>query len=139
MLPKREIFLGESFVVELRLYLNAGVRRIDGYQPPALTGDGFSAGPWKQGQNFQRRVGGRVFTVLPVMCPVTPVKTGPIHFAPLNATVLLNPPDMFEGFLAGVRTRNRWPWRWANKPSPSCRCPPPTNRRASPARSASFR
>jgi len=98
VLPKRELYLGESFVAELRLYLNSGVRRIDGYQPPALTGDGFSAGPWKQGQNFQRRVGGRVFTVLPVMCSVTPVKTGPIRFAPMNATVVLNPPDVFEGF-----------------------------------------
>jgi hypothetical protein len=98
VVPRKEFYLGESVVVELRLYLRAGVRNIDGYQPPALSGEGFTSSGWKQGQNFQRRVGGRVFTVVPVLCSLTAAKTGPIRIAPLNANVVLNPPDVFEGF-----------------------------------------
>jgi len=95
--PRKEFYLGESIVVELRLYLRAGVRNIDGYQPPALAGEGFTSSPWKQGQNFQRRVGGQVFTILPVLSTITAAKTGPIRIAPMNASVVLNP-DVFEGF-----------------------------------------
>jgi len=98
VLPQREPYLGEAFAVELRLYLRSGVRNIDGYQPPALTGEGFTSSPWKQAQNYQRRVGNRAFTVVPVTCSVTAAKTGPIRIAPINASVVLNPPDVFGGF-----------------------------------------
>ena len=96
--PRQEFFLGESVVVELRLYLRAGVRNIDGYQPPQLSGEGFTSSSWKQGQTFQRRVGGRAFTIVPVLCSLTAAKTGPIRIAPINANVVLNPPDVFENF-----------------------------------------
>ena len=98
VLPKQEFYLGESFVAELRLYLHSGVRNINGYQPPALTGEGFTTSPWNQSQNYQRRVGNQVFTVVPVMCSLTAAKTGPLRIAPMNASVVLNPPDAFEGF-----------------------------------------
>lgn len=98
VVPRREFYLGETILAELRLYIRAGVRNIDGYQPPALTGEGFTSSGWRQGQNYQRRVGTRVFTILPVLCSFTAAKTGPIRIAPLNANVVLNPPDAFEGF-----------------------------------------
>ena len=98
VLPKRDLYLGESCVAELRLYLRSGVRNIDGYQPPALAGEGFTASPWKQTQNFQRRVGNHMFTIVPVVSSVTAAKSGLIRIAPMNANVVLNPPDVFEGF-----------------------------------------
>jgi hypothetical protein len=98
VLPNQDVFLGQSFVAELRLYLRSGVRNIDGYQPPPLAGEGFTASPWKQTQNYQRRVGNRVFTIVPVVCAMTAAKTGPLRIAALNANVVLNPPDVFGGF-----------------------------------------
>jgi hypothetical protein len=98
VLPRQEYFLGEVFTAELRLYVGQGVRNIDGYQPPQLQGEGFSAGPWRQAQNYQRRVGDRVFTVVPIVCRIFPAKTGPLKIGAMNTTVVLNPPDAFEGF-----------------------------------------
>jgi hypothetical protein len=98
VLPRQEYFLGEVFTAELRLYVGAGVRNIDGYQPPQLQGEGFSAGPWRQAQNYQRRVGDRMFTVVPIVCQVIPAKSGLLKIGAMNTTVVLNPPDAFEGF-----------------------------------------
>jgi hypothetical protein len=98
VLPNRDLYLGESFVAELRLYVRSGVRNIDGYQPAPLAGEGFTFSPWWKGQNYQRRVGGRVFTILPMQCSVTAARTVGVRIAPMNATVVLNPPDVFEGF-----------------------------------------
>lgn len=98
VLPQRDLYLGESFVAELRLYVRGGVRNIGGYQPPPLNGEGFTSSAWNRSQDYQRRVGPRVFTVVPVVCAITTAKTGPIRIAPMNASVVLNPPDVFEGF-----------------------------------------
>jgi hypothetical protein len=98
VLPRQEYFLGEVFTAELRLYVGPGVRNIDGYQPPQLQGEGFSAGPWRQAQNYQRRVGDRVFTVVPIVCQIIPAKSGPLKIGAMNTAVVLNPPDAFEGF-----------------------------------------
>jgi len=97
-LPKTECYVGEIMVAELRLYLRQGVRNIAGFQPPPLQGDGFIASKqWTQGGQIQRRVGRRMFTVVPMYSTLTAVKTGPIRMDPLNASVLLNPPDVFDG------------------------------------------
>jgi hypothetical protein len=98
VLPRQEYFLGEIFTVELRLYVGPGVRNIDGYQPPQLQGEGFSAGPWRQAQNYQRQVGDRMFTVVPIVCQVIPAKSGLLKIGAMNTAVILNPPDAFEGF-----------------------------------------
>jgi hypothetical protein len=98
VLPRPEFYFGEVFTAELRLYVGQGVRNIDGYQPPQLQGEGFSAGPWRQAQNYQRRVGDRVFTVVPIVCRISPAKTGLLKIGAINTTVVLNPPDAFEGF-----------------------------------------
>ena len=98
VLPKKEFYVGESFVPELRLYLRAGVRRIDGFEPPVLQTDGLTASRWVQRGNYQRTVGNRPFTVVPLQCSVTPIKTGPLTIVDLKASVVLNPPDPFDVF-----------------------------------------
>lgn len=103
-LPRKEFYVGESFVAELRLYIRDGVRNIDGFQPPSLQTDGFNSGRWVTAQQFRRNVGGRAFTAVPALCTVTPVKTGPLKLGEAKASVVLNPPDAFEGFF--VRRSN---------------------------------
>jgi hypothetical protein len=98
-LPKTEGYVGETMVPEIRLYVRAGVRNITPFTPPQLEGDGFtSSKTWNAGGQMQRRVGRRMFVVLPWKCSLTPIKSGPIKINPLNSTVVLNPPDVFEGF-----------------------------------------
>lgn len=105
VLPRREFYLGETFVAELRLYIKDGVRNIDAFQPPPLQTEGFNAGQWVKGQNFRRLVGGRAFTAVPALCAVTPVKTGPLKLGEMKSLVVLNPPDIFESFWGrGART-----------------------------------
>lgn len=105
VLPRKEFYVGETFVAELRLYIKDGVRNIDGFQPPGLQTEGFNSGQWVKGQNFRRLVGGRPFTALPVSCAVTPVKTGPLKLGEMKSTVVLNPPDIFESVWGrGART-----------------------------------
>lgn len=96
VLPKKEFYIGESFVPELRLYVRPGVRNIGGFEPPALQGEGLTAGRWVSGGNYSRRVGNRQFTVVPMTCAATTVKTGPLKTGNLTASVVLNPPDIFE-------------------------------------------
>lgn len=96
VLPKKEFYVGETFVPELRLYVRPGVRNIGGFEPPTLQGEGLTAGRWVSGGNYSRRVGNRQFTVVPMTCAATPVKTGPLKTGTLNASVVLNPPDIFE-------------------------------------------
>lgn len=96
VLPKKEFYIGETFVPELRLYVRPGVRNIGGFEPPTLQGEGLTASRWVSGGNYSRRVGDRQFTVVPMTCAATAVKTGPLKTGNLTASVVLNPPDVFE-------------------------------------------
>jgi hypothetical protein len=96
VLPKKEFYVGETFVPELRLYIRPGVRNIGGFEPPTLQTEGLTAGRWVSGGNYSRRVGDRQFTVVPFTCAATAVKTGPLKTGNLTASVVLNPPDVFE-------------------------------------------
>lgn len=96
VLPKKAFYLGETFVAELRLYIRPGVRNINGFEPPPLQTEGLTAGRWVSGSYYTRRVGNRQFTVVPMTCAARAVKTGPLKTGNLNASVILNPPDIFE-------------------------------------------
>ncbi|MSU58766.1 MAG: protein BatD [Pedosphaera sp.] len=98
-LPKSECYVGETIVAELRLYIRQGVRNIGGFNTPPLQGDGFTSGKqWNQAAQMQRRVGRRIFTAIPFSTSLTVVKSGPVKISSLNATIVLNPPDAFDGF-----------------------------------------
>ena len=99
VLPRKEFYVGETLVAELRLYVRSGVRNIGGFQPPPLQGEGFTAGKWVEAPNYQRRVGNRQFTALSMLCAATAVKSGPLKIEALKAGVVLNPPDIFENML----------------------------------------
>ena len=87
--PKKEIYVGEAVVGELRLYLRQEVGNISNPQIPPLTGDGFILGKFNQGQQFKRTVGNASFTVIPMPFAATAIKTGPLTVGPVNGSVLL--------------------------------------------------
>ena len=89
-LPTREVFVGEVVLVEMRLYLRGEVGDISGLQVPPLNGDGYNAGKLVQGQQFQRKVGGATFSIIPLNSSLTPVKTGLLTIGPVEGTVVLH-------------------------------------------------
>lgn len=88
-LPKQEMFVGEIVAAELRLYLRSEVGDISNLQIPPFTGEGFNAGGYVKGQQYQRRVAGATFTVVPLLFTLSPVKSGRLTVGPLEGSVLL--------------------------------------------------
>ena len=88
VLPKKELYVGEIAVAELRLYVRSEVRRVTDLRVPPLRGDGFTSGNQMNGQRFQRRVGNAQFTVIPILQTVTPIKTGDLALGPVNGSVV---------------------------------------------------
>jgi len=105
-LPKRDVFVGEVLVAEMRLYIRSDVRNISDVQIPPLRGDGFTASKFIEGGRFNRRVGAAQFTVIPLLTAMTPVKSGELALGPINGSVVahvsaggrrLDPFDSFFG------------------------------------------
>ncbi len=94
---KKELYLHEPLVLELRLYLQSGVRGIGDVQIP-LNGDGLVFSKRVDGGNFQRRLGNVPYTVVTLLVAVTPVKTGPLHVDAIQGSVLINPPNQMDAF-----------------------------------------
>ena len=92
VLPKKEYYIGEAMVIELRLYLRSEVRRYGDFRLPPIRGDGFTGGKQANGQRFQRQVGNNQFTVISIYQAMTPVKTGDLALAPLNGSVVVKIP-----------------------------------------------
>jgi BatD DUF11 like domain len=108
VLPKQDVYVGETFVAEMRLYIRSGVANVTDIQIPQLSGEGFNSGKYIQSQQFQRRVGTTPFTVIPFRAWLSPVKSGPLSVGPINGSLVVHlssnePRDVFENFF-GPRT-----------------------------------
>lgn len=88
-LPKKEMYVGEVLVAELRLYVRGDVAKIADAQIPPLGGEGFTSSKFVEGGNYKRRVGNMAFMVIPITAAVTPVKTGKLNLGPLNGSVVV--------------------------------------------------
>jgi len=92
VVPKKQIFIGETVVGELQLYFN---NRLSGRGNPQLTAfpaDGFTVGKMDEGQQRQAQVGNAVYTMVPVAVPIRPIKTGPMTLGPVTASVVVELP-----------------------------------------------
>ncbi len=90
-LPKNKIYLGESQVGQLDLYLRSDVQNFGNFQLTGTPTDGFSAGKITELQNQRRRVqvGNRVYTVIPLAVPLTAVRTGELTLGPFTASLVV--------------------------------------------------
>jgi hypothetical protein len=104
VLPKQEVYVGETFVAQLQVYLNGQVQRYGGLQLTSFPADGFNIGNSLYGQTHQAQVGNAVYTVVPVNLVLKAVKTGALTVGPVTANVTVELPsnrrsrDMFEEF-----------------------------------------
>lgn len=113
-LPKKEVFLGETIVVEMQLLVRAGVNNIAGLDLPPLQVNGCTAGKSVQGQQRQTVLGSTSFTVVPFFVPLTVIKAGQLTIGPLDGAVVVELParagqrdafDPFGMFNRGVQQR----------------------------------
>jgi hypothetical protein len=97
--PKNKIYLGEPEVGQLDLYLRDDVQNFGNFQLTGAPADGFSAGKIAELQNQRRRVqvGNRVYTVIPLAVPLTPVRTGDLTLGPFTANAVVVLPSQNEG------------------------------------------
>ena len=89
--PKQKIYVGESAVGRLELYLRDEVQDLRGFQLTSSPTDGFSAGKLVELPNQRRRVqiGNRIYTVIPLAVPLTVVKTGALTLGPFTASAVI--------------------------------------------------
>lgn len=97
--PKPKVFVGESAIMHLDLYLREEVQNFGNFQLTSSVTEGFSAGKLVELPNQRRRVqvGNRVYTVIPYALPITAVKTGAFTLGPFTANVVVVLPGGFFG------------------------------------------
>ena len=92
VVPKPELYVGESVLAEMDLYLRTGVQNITDFQIANFPTEGFSAGKQVSGQQRQAMVGNVAFTILPLRFPLTALKPGEWKLGPVSASVTVHLP-----------------------------------------------
>ncbi len=96
VLPKKDFYVGEAFVLELRLYVRGDVVSPSDLRIPPMRGDGFISvttnGYYIPNQQFVRRVGNTQFKVYPILTAIVPLKPGDLALGPINGSVVANMP-----------------------------------------------
>jgi hypothetical protein len=93
VLPKKQVYVGETFVARLELYLSSQVQRIAGSQLSAFPADGFSPGKYVQGQQRSVQVGSAVYTLFPIDVPLKALRPGPLTVGPATLNLVLELPS----------------------------------------------
>jgi hypothetical protein len=97
--PKRKIYVGESEIGQLELYLRDDVQNFGNFQLTSTPTDGFSPGKISELQNQRRRVqvGNRVYTIIPLAVPLTAARTGQLTLGPFTASAVVVLPSSNDG------------------------------------------
>ncbi len=99
---KTNVFIGEPFTMEVRLYLTGG----RDFQMPVFAGDGFTLAS-QPPQQTQEQVGNAVFNVMLFRYVVTPVKAGKLPLGPaqcsFNLLIRVGGNEAFDFFNRGGR------------------------------------
>jgi len=104
VLPKKEVYVGETFTAQLQLHLLNRVQGIGQIQLTAFPADGFSVGKMIEGQRRQAQIGSGVYTVIPVEVALKALKAGPLSIGPVTFGLVVELPasgrqrDRFDPF-----------------------------------------
>jgi hypothetical protein len=104
VLPRKEVYVGETFTTQLQLHL---LNRIQGAGQIQLTGfpaDGFSVGKLVEGQRRQTQIGNGIYTVIPIEVALKAIKAGSMTIGPVTFSLVVELPssgrqrDAFDPF-----------------------------------------
>ena len=103
VLPKQEVFVGETVVATLELYFQSTVQNYGNFQIASLPAEGLTVGAKVQGQNRRAQIGNSIWTVVPFTLVFTPVKAGPLSLGPISGSVVVVLParNVMESFNGG--------------------------------------
>lgn len=87
--PKGKVYVGQSVVAQLELCLRDDVQNFGNFQLTPLTTEGFSANKIVEGQRRRAQIGNRIYTVVPLLVPLTAVKSGALTLGPFTASVVV--------------------------------------------------
>jgi hypothetical protein len=88
-LPKKEVYLGETVVAKLQLYLHSSVRNFGNLRLNAFPADGFNLGKNAEGQRRRVQIGNSVYTLVPYAVTLTPIKAGPGVLGPVAVSLIV--------------------------------------------------
>ncbi|HSU55419.1 MAG TPA: BatD family protein [Candidatus Dormibacteraeota bacterium] len=95
VVPKKEMFVGETTVIQLQLYVNSRVPNANNFQITSFPADGFVVGKMVEGQHSNQQVGNAMYTVVPLQFPIHAVKPGQHTLGPVAASIVLGRSDPF--------------------------------------------
>jgi len=87
VLPKKQMYVGETILAQLELYIQGNVR-INQFQLTSFPADGCIVGKMIQGNARRAQIGNLVYSIVPLTFPIKSVKSGPINVGPVTATVV---------------------------------------------------
>jgi hypothetical protein len=98
--PKKEVFVGEAFTVELQVYIREGVvnagnimQGFDNYGGPPIKAEGFSILKTAHAQRRRARLGNANYFVASLVTSVAAVKTGPLNIGSTDFNLPLELPS----------------------------------------------
>jgi hypothetical protein len=103
VLPRREVYVGETFTAQLQLHLLNRVQSVNQIQLAAFPADGFNVGKMVEGQRRQVQLGNSVYTVIPVEVALKAIKAGNLTIGPVVFSLVIELPsnrqrDPFDPF-----------------------------------------
>jgi hypothetical protein len=93
VLPRKEVYVGESFAAQLQLHLLNRVQGVNQIQLSAFPADGFTVGKLVEGQRRQVQIGNGVYTVIPVEVALKALKAGSLTVGPVTFTMVVELPS----------------------------------------------
>jgi hypothetical protein len=87
VLPKKQMYVGETILAQLELYIQGNVR-INQFSLTSFPADGCIIGKMVQGNPRRAQVGSMAYNMVPLTFPIKSVKNGPINVGPVTATVV---------------------------------------------------
>jgi len=99
VMPQKRFYVGQPVLGQIRLYLRDDVQNLSGFQLDSLPTDGFNPGKTVdlQNQRHREQVGNRVYTVIPLALPLTPLKAGRFELGPFTANAVVILPSENQG------------------------------------------
>jgi hypothetical protein len=92
VLPKKEVYVGETITAQLQVYLHSRVG-VNNFQLTAFPAEGFTTGKMVQGKQHQTQIGNALYAVIPIDVALKAVKTGPLTVGPVTMSLVLELPS----------------------------------------------
>ena len=93
VLPRKEVYVGESFTAQLQLHLLNRVSGVSQIQLTAFPADGFTVGKMIEGQRRQAQIGNGTYTVIPIEVALKAIKAGPQTIGPVTFAMIVELPS----------------------------------------------